>query len=177
MNAEGTLLVTFEEIALELRIGFPLSQEIIERPDFPRPVDLGDGKRRWMRQEVIDWLWTMPNSGIPNRVRRPEIPPELMDLAGRLREYELGDYRHCIYFLCQGDQLVYVGQAKYLPARIWKHLATPPAPFDRVLFMEVGPSAMNFTEALYIARLKPAANIAHTGRKRHHPATEGACDE
>lgn len=63
-----------------------------------------------------------------------------------------------IYFLVQGDSVVYVGQSKNVYARIATHLNEGQKIFDKAAFIDELPEKLNEVESTYIAALKPQYN-------------------
>lgn len=63
-----------------------------------------------------------------------------------------------VYFLFDGDRLVYVGQSTHVPARIEDHLREGRIPFDRATFLPVEPEKLRERESYYIDLLDPEYN-------------------
>jgi hypothetical protein len=64
-----------------------------------------------------------------------------------------------IYFLCLGDQVVYVGQSKNIMSRVVVH--NTDKKFDRVLFFRAPFSQLDELEQQFIRTLCPPLNVAH----------------
>lgn len=67
-----------------------------------------------------------------------------------------------VYFLRQGEEVVYVGQSKTIMVRIADHLGKKP--FDSVLIMPVPAGELSSVETYWIKKLKPALNRALAGQ-------------
>jgi hypothetical protein len=63
-----------------------------------------------------------------------------------------------VYFLLDGDEVVYVGQAVNVYSRIAQHTEKR---FDRYAFVPCPVDALNRLESLYIHCLRPRLNAAH----------------
>jgi hypothetical protein len=61
-----------------------------------------------------------------------------------------------VYFLCQGEEVVYVGQSKNVGGRITSHIDTKS--FDSVLIIPVPEENLRSVETYWIERLKPVLN-------------------
>jgi hypothetical protein len=70
-----------------------------------------------------------------------------------------------IYFLVQGDEVVYVGQSVNLHSRISSHIADGHKQFDRVFFRRAAPAELNPLEARFIRVLRPKLNKAGKPRE------------
>jgi hypothetical protein len=70
-----------------------------------------------------------------------------------------------VYFLCQGDEVVYVGQSVNVPDRVMSHLRESRRPagktFDplRVFYLPVPESELLRVESEFIGRLQPRYNV------------------
>ena len=69
-----------------------------------------------------------------------------------------------VYFLCQGDEVVYVGQSVSVPDRVMSHIRESRRPagkmFDplRIFYLPVPESELLRVESEFIARLRPRYN-------------------
>jgi predicted DNA-binding transcriptional regulator AlpA len=89
------------------------------------------------------------------------IPPSLREFAGRLIDYPVPCAGHpLIYFLLDGDEIVYVGQSVSIETRLAQH-ALSRKKFDRVLVMPVSDAELDETEKDLIGRLCPKLNTTH----------------
>jgi hypothetical protein len=64
------------------------------------------------------------------------------------------------YFLCDGDEVVYVGQSSCISARLGTHIMEGVKKFDhdRVFFLPCPIESLNLIEQHYIETLKPKYN-------------------
>lgn len=60
-----------------------------------------------------------------------------------------------VYFLCLGDEVVYVGQSTNPAGRIAEHAASSSKRFDRVYALNVPAEELNNVEGAFIQLLKP----------------------
>jgi len=72
-----------------------------------------------------------------------EIPQEISVVTG-------------LYFLLYGPSVIYVGQSTDLIQRSWHHLKDKK--FDRVYALQVPNEFLNYLEAAFVAKFKPAEN-------------------
>jgi hypothetical protein len=63
-----------------------------------------------------------------------------------------------VYFLLQGNHVVYVGQAKNVKKRLAMHKADPDRVFDSYAFLPCDEKDLDTLEALYIMHLRPKQN-------------------
>jgi len=101
-------------------------------------------------------------------------PPACIAKVGALREvqFDLSDDGPCyVYFLVDGDEVVYVGQSTNIMGRVASHEANPDKVFDRVFYIEVDRSSLGHVERKYIRELKPKYNISCLPR----PKTKAVC--
>jgi hypothetical protein len=75
--------------------------------------------------------------------------PGLVDITGEMR-------RSGIYFLCDGNELLYIGQSVSVSSRISTHHHE--GKFNRVIFMAWPPDDLNDVEGALIRALKPPLN-------------------
>ncbi|MBK8974093.1 MAG: GIY-YIG nuclease family protein [Hahellaceae bacterium] len=85
-------------------------------------------------------------------------PPLEIASVDNLRESH--DFKHCpcVYFLCDEEKVVYVGQTKNFAARITSHRNEKGDKFSRVFFIPVPESCLLSVESQYIRLLKPELN-------------------
>lgn len=86
--------------------------------------------------------------------------PESIGLLLDLREVRVIDAEKGVYFLCWGDEVVYVGSAIYVSSRVATHAAEGRKQFDRAYFIPVSMSELDHTETQFILQLKPRFNLA-----------------
>ena len=101
---------------------------------------------------------------------RPEgaVPPALAGVDG-LHQAVFRVERPCVYFLCLGDEVRYVGQTVCLQARLEDHRYVKE--FDRVFFVDVPEASLNAVERRHIQALQPPDNDAGKGQGSA-PSTE-----
>ena len=63
-----------------------------------------------------------------------------------------------IYFLINGNEVVYVGQTKNLHARIYQHRVETKKAFTRYFLLPCEPAELTPLESRYIAKFKPRYN-------------------
>ena len=63
-----------------------------------------------------------------------------------------------VYVLTYGDEVVWVGQSKQMPARIGKHITSSDFSFDGVYIMPCATADLDAVEALLIVNLNPRYN-------------------
>lgn len=89
------------------------------------------------------------------------MPELLSGISTLLKDY---DFRlgSCVYFLVCGNEIIYVGQTKALPARTVSHdkghKGTPRKEFDRVLYLLVPEEKLDEVEDYFIKLCKPIWN-------------------
>jgi hypothetical protein len=64
-----------------------------------------------------------------------------------------------IYFLVQGNRIVYVGQSRNVHVRIDCHRRDKSKKFDGYAFVQCAPKMLNAVEANYIAKFRPKYNV------------------
>lgn len=84
-----------------------------------------------------------------------KLPDALAPLRG-LHEARLPKERSCVYFLCLGEKIQYVGQTICLELRLAQHRSVQE--FDRVFFIDVPREALTAVEAAFIRTLQPPRN-------------------
>ncbi len=98
-------------------------------------------------------------------------PPEVAALYGDLDQMraavvesaqrsEIEDARRLcgVYFLIDGDEVVYVGQSVNVAARILQHIACPTKQFNRACYVPVHPDELDDTEKSLITLFAPKHN-------------------
>jgi hypothetical protein len=85
-----------------------------------------------------------------------EVPRSIAGLADKLIKFDLLNDLPCIYFLCQGNDVVYVGKSTNLAARLPQHPADKV--FDRVFYLIVRLEELDRIEGEYIRALSPRYN-------------------
>lgn len=81
-----------------------------------------------------------------------------------------------VYFLWQGEELLYIGQSACLENRIFAHEqrrdgnhAGDPIPFDSFTFIQVGIDVIDETETTYIRAFWPPHNKSDRGPTKRSP--------
>ncbi len=110
---------------------------------------------------------------IANTAQPVEVfcPPEVAALYGDLdqmraavvgaaRQAEVEDVRRLcgVYFLIDGDEVVYVGQSVNVAARILQHIADKTKQFSRACYVPVHPDDLDETERSLITLFAPRHN-------------------
>lgn len=94
-----------------------------------------------------------------HRMAIPSIPPRI-DLSQLPRTTVTG-----IYFLWDGDRVVYVGQSKTIGWRIMQHLGDAAKKFDGISFLRCRLGSLNSWERQYIEGLLPRYNRCCLSKK------------
>lgn len=124
------------------------------------------------KTEVVDWIeknlyvyskgkQLTPIVKIYPHEDRPcikDIPEEISGIS-ELKECQFQIISSCIYFLCDGKKILYVGQSKNLYSRLSQHIEGEKR-FNRVLYFYVQPNELDSVELKLIKALKPPLNIA-----------------
>jgi hypothetical protein len=90
---------------------------------------------------------------------KKDTPTALKEIEGLELLGETADCR--VYFLCDGDTVVYVGQTTNLAVRLSSH--NNDKTFDRVFFVRCSSEEMGPLETKWIKALRPKYNISKTG--------------
>jgi len=85
-----------------------------------------------------------------------QLPKQLQAMAGDLQAYYGPWYPHAVYFLCDVDEVVYVGQSSNLPSRLDFHLKDKNKDFNHIFYLPVIRSEALKTEDRFIQTLQPA---------------------
>ena len=75
-----------------------------------------------------------------------------------LKRYEILDSDSGVYFLYQGDEIVYVGQAMSVYSRVGVHKKTGEIAFDSFSFISLDIEEADAVESRYILELQPKHN-------------------
>jgi hypothetical protein len=89
----------------------------------------------------------------------PEIvdrPPAAIQNLPNLQQPPKWGFQPGVYFLCKGDEVVYVGQSVAPAGRIATHAQNPYKDFDRVYLLPVPESELNDVEGAFIRHLEPS---------------------
>lgn len=96
-----------------------------------------------------------------------ELPEELHPMQEHLRRWGTEFIPPCVYFLCAGKEIIYVGQSVNLATRIGAHYGEKAGLFDRVFFLPVPKERLNDVELAFITALSPRLNrTSGNGEKR-----------
>ena len=123
------------------------------------------------KQEVVDWIekniyvyskgkQMKPVVKIYPHEDRPcidDIPEEISGIS-ELKECSFQIIPSCVYFLCDGTKILYIGQSKNLYPRLSQHIEDGKR-FNRVLYFYVQPNELDSVEIKLIKALKPPLNI------------------
>lgn len=83
-------------------------------------------------------------------------PPPCISRVPNLHQVNLGMFSSGIYFLCNSDEVVYVGQSSNIAQRVKSHIDVKS--FDRVYALPVPSKELNDVEAAFIKYLQPRYN-------------------
>ena len=81
-----------------------------------------------------------------------------MESIKDLKRYEILDSDSGVYFLYQGDEIVYVGQAMSVYSRVGVHKKTGEITFDSFSFISLDIEEADAVESRYILELQPKHN-------------------
>jgi len=123
--------------------------------------------KEWLSKNILDRVngKPLPQSFIVsvNKERISDyrnVPKELQQIPGLIDI--TGEFRRSgIYFLCQDNDLLYVGQSVNVSSRISTHHHT--GKFNRVIFMAWPPDDLDSVEGALIRVLKPPLNGRASG--------------
>jgi hypothetical protein len=85
-----------------------------------------------------------------------DSPPASISQIEGLRQIPKHGPPPSVYFLCKGDEVVYVGQSVQPALRIADHVKTGEKDFDRVYSVAVPAPDLNNAESAFINHLKPS---------------------
>jgi len=88
------------------------------------------------------------------------LPNILYAFSENIFEYRLNEIPPCVYFLCEGNSVVYVGQSINFHLRMAEHNNTKK--FNRVYFLPVPRGDMIDIETAFIKYMKPKYNHGPT---------------
>jgi len=117
-------------------------------------VDRIDG-RDLPRELRLNYFWTGAD------VEEALLPSAIKPMFGALRLLPgaTSADQPCVYFLCLGDEVVYVGQTVQLAGRVYQH-RTARKEFDRVVYLPVTAADIDEVERSFIVALRPRMNRA-----------------
>lgn len=129
-----------------------------------------DGKGPWFKaMELEKWFHeNLVQARGTTKVADPQItdepsqsaPSSIAKLYGLVRFGKDSTVITGVYFLCDGDEVVYVGQSTNIPARIGTHIHHRARTFDhdRVFCLGVPRGHLDRVEAELIDQLRPKYN-------------------
>ncbi len=107
----------------------------------------------------VDGTWKELRKKLHAHLDYPDgIPAALAGKNLAIKEFEIPQIPPCVYFLCLGEEIVYVGQSIGLARRIIDHSEDDRKLFDRVFYLHVPKKQLSRIEAKFIAELKPRLN-------------------
>lgn len=121
-----------------------------------KPVEV----KRWLSKNLMA---RCEGRNLPDAIRvvvaAEEIrdkPPASICNLDCLQQVPKHGYQPGVYFLCSGDEVVYVGQSVTPAARISCHATSPDKKFDRVYLLPVPAYDLDNVEAAFISHLRPS---------------------
>jgi hypothetical protein len=134
---------------------------------------------RWLRENVLQIHEGKSLESVPvlvNRVEPKDVPRQLHLAAKRLIEVQ---HTVGVYFLCDNDEVVYVGQSIDVGSRIRQHTDKV---FSRAFCLPCPEEDLNRVEAAFISLFKPKYNggknrrgedaLIHSSSKGFHGYSE-----
>lgn len=116
-------------------------------------------RNKAMIEELRAQLRLLRNGEHPMIPAGDDIPDVLLDFRGTLKAFHTERFPPCVYFLCLGNEVVYVGQSIALHGRVHEHGHS--ITFDRVFYMPVLDADVQnilFVESAFIRMLNPKHN-------------------
>lgn len=169
-------LKTASEISDRCNIAKERILELVETGHIPHyRIDGGPPRfqitetRKWIANNLVNHCEGKPFPQ-PIKVFVPwektkELPPESIRNIDGLMQIDTPDYPPGVYFLCNNDRVMYVGQTTNLWGRIGSHLRDKRREFDSVFFLSVPQSRLDEVESAFIEILTPPQN-KNNGCKR-----------
>lgn len=176
-------LKTAEEVAATLKGTFTVERllELAEAGYMPC-FKFEGGKIRFQTEQVKSWIarnMMTEERGIDidERIRvvipAPCIidpPPDAIANVPGLRQIPREPVQPGVYFLCDGDRVIYVGQSTRPMTRLENHYWEGKRSFDRIYLLPVPESELNNVEAAFIKHLQPETQGGiRSGKKPAHP--------
>ena len=148
------------------------------------------GPPRFRPKEVKEWMldsglaYRVPGERIKHQVINYNMPPEgtaplpreLVNLKG-LRDISNSLFPSGVYFLVDGDELVYIGQSVNPIARIGSHVTENRKQFTHAFLLPVPEDQLDNVEGALIRFLDPRYNSKQTGAPRGNKADEEVLEE
>jgi hypothetical protein len=179
--ADVTSLLTAKEMAEKLKETVSPERLLELSEAGMAPHYIVDGEVMFGAQETKEWVnhnlvVRRPGSHIGGEMLTAvnvmpatsdvSVPVALRAIAGMLIPMSVSGAETLavpgVYFLCHGEQVVYVGQSINVFGRVGAHIGNKT--FDRVYFVRVPESDLNFVEGRLIEQLAPRYNHDKTGR-------------
>jgi len=131
--------------------------------------------RKWLSDNLLTRIEGCP---IPTTVRAvtltlpggniPEPPIAIKSISRYLLPVPITTLDHVlfpgVYFLCQGETVVYVGQSQNVAVRIGTHMGEGRKDFTAAFCMRVPLEDLDYVETQFILALKPKHNHNRNGR-------------
>jgi hypothetical protein len=112
-----------------------------------------------IKASCVDGTWKELRRRLMVTMDVPDgLPAALSEKNLSIREFEIPQIPSCVYFLCLGDEVVYVGQSVGLARRVIDHSEDVNKLFDRVFYLLVPQKQLNRIESRFIAELQPRLN-------------------
>lgn len=115
--------------------------------------------RRWINENITSRI---EGRNLPDTIRLTVPAPPVVDMPPKaiwniphLQQVPKHTYQTGVYFLCKGDEVVYVGQSINPAIRIATHNQSE-KDFDRVYLMPVPESELDDVEGSFIHHLQPS---------------------
>ena len=180
--ADISSLLTAEEMSDKLK-GTVSSERLLELSEAGiAPHYLVDGQVMFGAQETKEWanhnlvvrragrhlgggLLTIVNV-MPSPSCKADVPKTLCGIAGMLIQLPVASAEAVgvpgVYFLCHEESVVYIGQSVNVFGRVGAHIGDKT--FDRIYFVRVPESDLNYVEGCLINQLQPKYNFSKDGR-------------
>jgi hypothetical protein len=98
----------------------------------------------------------------PGRIYREDtldaLPSSLQELQGQLRTYHERKGRGWVYFLCDAQRVLYIGQTQHLQHRLELHRQQKKIPWVNAYVLETHVHYLTSTERQWIRKLRPPYN-------------------
>lgn len=121
-------------------------------------------------------LYRCQGNALPDAIRivipagdLSDPPPSSISYVPNLQQMPSYPYQPGVYFLCSGDEVVYVGQSVSPSSRIDQHQRDPKKSFDRIYLLPVPESELDNVESAFIKTLLPKQN-GGIGRANGNPS-------
>jgi hypothetical protein len=165
-----TGLLNLKEMARDLLITAERLLSYVEsghcphlRIDDGEPFFLRTETRRWAAKNLIkkcdgkDFPSNLTIIEVSNPIDILTAPQEIRFLKD-LRSVPYISITSGIYFLCKDDEVMYIGQAKSVHARVGAHIYDGIKDFNKVYFIPVPTHLLNEVEGTLIRQIKPKLN-------------------